>query len=167
MDDSPDDDEAGRKHAWGLRLVYRTQALMERHGKGVLWRGILPVLVAMGVSNFVYFYTHSRLKGCLALLRRRGGHVGEKGLRGHLADLSVAAIAGIVNVLITTPLWVASTRAKLSTQRQPEAIWTALHRIYRYARRRTHITCYRRRRSVQIERRYVVLFECRFSVCLA
>lgn len=125
-----DDGESPREQkGWGPgSLVRRAQALVERHGRGVLWRGILPMLIAMGVSNFVYFYVHSSLKDGMARVR-----CGKRHRRAllHLGDLGVAALAGVVNVLVTTPLWVASTRAKLSSHREPEAIWAAIRRIYK------------------------------------
>ncbi|KAK1155397.1 hypothetical protein AOXY_G27222 [Acipenser oxyrinchus oxyrinchus] len=67
------------------------------------YRGWFPVICSLCCSNFVYFYTFNSVKACW--------------LRGHRStpgkDLVVGIIAGVVNVLVTTPLWVVNTRLKL------------------------------------------------------
>lgn len=63
-----------------------------------LYRGIKPVLISLGTSNFVYFYTFHGLK---SLLKNTGQN-----------DLMLGSIAGIINVLLTTPLWVVNSRLK-------------------------------------------------------
>lgn len=82
--------------------------LIDRHGKGVLYRGIIPMLVSMSISNFVYFYVYNVLKKLLAQYKRRTGND-----FGYLGNLAIATVAGIINVFATTPFWVVSTRAKL------------------------------------------------------
>ncbi|KAG7270162.1 hypothetical protein CRUP_026163 [Coryphaenoides rupestris] len=54
-------------------------------------------------SNFVYFYCFHGLKA--SWLR------GQKSAPG--TDLVIGITAGIINVLVTTPLWVVNTRLKL------------------------------------------------------
>lgn len=69
-----------------------------------LYRGLLPVLCSLYCSNFLYFYTFNGLKTVF---------VGKGKRSSSLQDLLFGYVAGIVNVLFTTPLWVVNTRLKL------------------------------------------------------
>jgi adenine nucleotide transporter 17 len=87
----------------------------------VAFRGIVPALQALACSNFVYFYVYSAIK------RSRLG----------LHPLVAAALAGVVNVLTTCPLWVAATKLKVERKRAAgervtahETLWSTLARIY-------------------------------------
>jgi len=82
--------------------------LVEEHGPAVLYKGLQGVLISLGVSNFVYFYTNNLLK---VLIRR---FTGEKDVTV-FQNLFIASLAGVVNVLLTCPLWVANTRLKLES----------------------------------------------------
>ncbi|KAK9502691.1 hypothetical protein O3M35_011408 [Rhynocoris fuscipes] len=75
--------------------------LVREEGVGTLYRGIIPVLQSICASNFVYFYVYNGLKGVM-----KGGDSGK--------DLILASIAGVINVLLTTPLWMVNTRIKMS-----------------------------------------------------
>jgi len=77
-----------------------------KEGPATLYKGLSSVLISLAVSNFVYFYTNNLLK---VLLRRISG---TKTI-SISANLLVASLAGVVNVLLTCPLWVANTRIKL------------------------------------------------------
>ncbi|KOC60633.1 Peroxisomal membrane protein PMP34 [Habropoda laboriosa] len=76
--------------------------LIAKEGPCTLYRGIVPVLQSLCASNFVYFYTFHGLK----TLRKKPNQTAKN-------DLLVASIAGIINVLTTTPLWVVNTRLKM------------------------------------------------------
>mmetsp|Transcript_18772 Transcript_18772/g.30670 ORF Transcript_18772/g.30670 Transcript_18772/m.30670 type:complete len:377 (+) Transcript_18772:305-1435(+) len=86
--------------------------IIEKEGWQGLYTGLSPMLVALGVSNFVYFYFFTALKATLQyFLRQRNGArkiIVNDG--GAIGNLILASIAGTINVLITTPLWVAYTR---------------------------------------------------------
>lgn len=77
--------------------------IIKEEGLLAPYRGWFPVICSLCCSNFVYFYCFHSLKG---------GY-----LKGHSstpsADLLMGMAAGIVNVLVTTPLWVVNTRLKL------------------------------------------------------
>jgi len=81
-------------------------SMIKEEGLGTLYKGLHSVLTSLAVSNFVYFYTNNLLK---VILRRITGtktiSIG--------ANLFVASLAGVVNVMLTCPLWVANTRIKL------------------------------------------------------
>ncbi|XP_046813775.1 peroxisomal membrane protein PMP34 [Vespa crabro] len=76
--------------------------LTSKEGPHTLYRGMVPVLQSLCASNFVYFYTFHGLK----MLRSRRNQTARN-------DLLVASIAGVINVLTTTPLWVVNTRLKM------------------------------------------------------
>ncbi|XP_058053901.1 peroxisomal membrane protein PMP34 [Anopheles bellator] len=78
--------------------------LIEEEGFATLYRGLVPVLESLCISNFVYFYTFHSLKAL-----RSGGSSGQSAL----GDLVLGSLAGIVNVLTTTPFWVVNTRLKM------------------------------------------------------
>ena len=86
--------------------------IYEREGVVGFYKGLPPLLVALGVSNFVYFYCFNALKTAV-VLRSNDGKISTA------KNLLVASIAGAINVLLTCPLWVASTRLKL--QANPNA----------------------------------------------
>ncbi|XP_021114603.1 peroxisomal membrane protein PMP34 isoform X6 [Heterocephalus glaber] len=77
--------------------------IIKEEGLLAPYRGWLPVISSLCCSNFVYFYTFNSLKA-----------VWVKGQRSTTGkDLVVGFVAGVVNVLLTTPLWVVNTRLKL------------------------------------------------------
>lgn len=69
-----------------------------------LYRGLFPVLVTLCCSNFVYFYAYNGLKTT---------YLSDMDKETPIKDLTFAFIAGVINVLVTTPLWVVNTRLKL------------------------------------------------------
>lgn len=74
-------------------------------GFQALYRGLGPVLQSLCISNFVYFYTFHSLKALTS--------GGDKKQQSALKDLMLGAIAGIINVLTTTPFWVVNTRCRM------------------------------------------------------
>lgn len=70
-------------------------------GLDSLYRGLAPVLQSLSVSNFVYFYTFHGLRKIAA---RDSSAIN---------DLMFGIVAGSINVLLTSPLWVVNTRMKL------------------------------------------------------
>lgn len=76
--------------------------LTTKEGLAALYRGIFPVLESLCISNFVYFYTFHCLKSSI--------HLKESSV---VMDLIFGMMAGVVNVLGTTPCWVVNTRLKL------------------------------------------------------
>ncbi|KAM4634797.1 peroxisomal membrane protein PMP34 [Polymixia lowei] len=77
--------------------------IVKEEGLLAPYRGWFPVICSLCCSNFVYFYCFHSLKA--SWLR------GQKSAPG--SDLLIGIAAGIVNVLVTTPLWVVNTRLKL------------------------------------------------------
>ncbi|XP_054844537.1 peroxisomal membrane protein PMP34 isoform X1 [Eublepharis macularius] len=77
--------------------------IIKEEGLLAPYRGWFPVISSLCCSNFVYFYTFNSLKTVWVK-----GHHSTTG-----KDLTLGVVAGIVNVLLTTPLWVVNTRLKL------------------------------------------------------
>ncbi|XP_056609055.1 peroxisomal membrane protein PMP34 isoform X2 [Triplophysa dalaica] len=77
--------------------------IIKEEGLLAPYRGWFPLICSLCCSNFVYFYCFHSLKATW--------------LRGHRStpgrDLIIGIVAGVVNVLVTTPLWVVNTRLKL------------------------------------------------------
>uniref|UniRef100_A0A3Q0T6Q1 Solute carrier family 25 member 17 n=1 Tax=Amphilophus citrinellus TaxID=61819 RepID=A0A3Q0T6Q1_AMPCI len=69
-----------------------------------LYRGWFPVISSLCCSNFVYFYTFNSLKRLTA----SGPSNSRPG-----KDLLMGIVSGMVNVILTTPMWVVNTRLKL------------------------------------------------------
>ncbi|XP_062931811.1 peroxisomal membrane protein PMP34 isoform X2 [Cynocephalus volans] len=77
--------------------------IIKEEGLLAPYRGWFPVISSLCCSNFVYFYTFNSLKAVWVK--------GQHSTTGK--DLVIGFIAGVVNVLLTTPLWVVNTRLKL------------------------------------------------------
>ncbi|CAB3251714.1 unnamed protein product [Arctia plantaginis] len=75
--------------------------LAAEEGLESLYRGLSPVLQSLSISNFVYFYTFHGLR-----------KLDSKDTTA-AKDLMFGIIAGSINVLLTSPLWVVNTRMKL------------------------------------------------------
>lgn len=103
------DESKGKDKKSELRVA---RDLFEREGVVGFYKGLWPLLVALASSNFIYFYCYNALKTAV-VLRSRDGKISTG------KNLAVASIAGAINVLVTCPLWVASTRLKL--QANPNA----------------------------------------------
>lgn len=70
-------------------------------------------MVSLGASNFVYFYTYNAFKAVY-----RNVVVGDKKADiGAVTNLLIASTAGVINVLATTPLWVAGTRLTVQNKK--------------------------------------------------
>jgi len=84
-----------------------TKALFREEGIRGMYRGLGPVLISLAVSNFVYFYANNLLK---VLIKKYSETKGDISV---VQNLFIASVAGVINVLLTCPLWVANTRLKL------------------------------------------------------
>ena len=78
--------------------------LLDLHERGELYRGATPVVTTLGISNYVFFYALNMVKRILAA---KGD--GNKS-SGKVKSLLASSLAGVINVLLTNPLWVANLR---------------------------------------------------------
>ncbi|XP_076020736.1 peroxisomal membrane protein PMP34 isoform X2 [Genypterus blacodes] len=77
--------------------------IIREEGFRAPYRGWFPVICSLCCSNFVYFYCFHSLKASWLRSQQSKPSI----------DLIVGIAAGVVNVLVTTPLWVVNTRLKL------------------------------------------------------
>lgn len=77
--------------------------IVKEEGLLAPYRGWFPVICSLCCSNFVYFYCFHSLKANWLRGKQSSSSV----------DLRLGIVAGVVNVLVTTPLWVVNTRLKL------------------------------------------------------
>ena len=82
--------------------------LLELHSKGELYRGLSPVIFSLAVSNFIFFYSHEAVKK--VFMSSKTKNIALNAGKALLAS----TLAGIVNVFLTNPLWVATLRIQTS-----------------------------------------------------
>nr|CAB3501319.1 unnamed protein product [Digitaria exilis] len=105
--------------------------VVKNEGWERLYGGLMPSLVGTAASQGVYYYFYQIFRNraeAKALERSRRG-LGD-GSVGMLQSLTVAALSGCVNVLLTNPIWVAVTRMqthrKANKQQSPQGLTCAL-----------------------------------------
>ncbi|GKY93079.1 hypothetical protein MPSEU_000276200 [Mayamaea pseudoterrestris] len=86
-----------------------------------LYRGMSPIVCTLTISNFVFFYVHTFMKQVITA----------SALRPTKRSLLMAScLAGILNVFLTNPLWVANLRIVNSTPTKNEAsLWAQVREI--------------------------------------
>ncbi|XP_061703126.1 peroxisomal membrane protein PMP34 isoform X2 [Syngnathoides biaculeatus] len=77
--------------------------IIKEEGLLAPYRGWFPVICSLCCSNFVYFYCFHSLKASWLKAHQSAPRT----------DLLLGIAAGVVNVVLTTPLWVVNTRLKL------------------------------------------------------
>jgi len=91
--------EDSRKNEGPLQVMIK---LVRDEGFLTLFRGGKSTLISVAVSNFIYFYSFHGLKTLSGSNKQNA-----------LQDLLYACSAGVINVLLTNPLWVVNTRLKM------------------------------------------------------
>jgi len=106
--------------------------IIEEDGIVGLFTGWWSQVVALGVSNFVYFYVYNMLK---VIIQKK-----TKMVITPVTNLAVGAVAGVINVLFTTPLWMVSTQLAVQAKngekspvgvRPYQGIWDGLATCYK------------------------------------
>jgi hypothetical protein len=72
--------------------------IVAEDGFAGFFRGWWAQILALGASNFIFFYSSSMIK---VLVRSRRGVA----RLDPITNLMVGAVAGVINVMMTTPLW--------------------------------------------------------------
>ncbi|KAJ6643381.1 Peroxisomal membrane protein PMP34 [Pseudolycoriella hygida] len=90
------------KKRQALGTLHLLKQLIREEGVATLYRGMIPVLQSLCISNFVYFYTFHSLKA-----------LSSSSNQSAVRDLLLGSVSGIVNVLATTPFWVVNSRLKM------------------------------------------------------
>lgn len=89
--------------------------IVQNEGLGGLFSGWHSQVVALAASNFVYFYQYNGIKAVVRKMKQDRGMPTELSTGGNLI---IASIAGVINVLCTTPLWVVSTRIAVQSRQK-------------------------------------------------
>eukprot|EP00245_Coleochaete_scutata_P006007 TRINITY_DN20111_c0_g1_i1.p1 TRINITY_DN20111_c0_g1~~TRINITY_DN20111_c0_g1_i1.p1 ORF type:complete len:371 (+),score=75.94 TRINITY_DN20111_c0_g1_i1:110-1222(+) len=106
--------------------LQRALKVIRREGWGGLYRGLPPSLVGTACSQGVYYYFYQSLRNIAEKRQLRSGSGVGVGSIGTLDALVIAAIAGILNVLLTNPIWVIVTRMQTQSQVKKGASTTSL-----------------------------------------
>ena len=105
-----DDPTLGRSLLEVVKDLKRTSNVEFGNPISGFYRGWWGQIVALGCSNFVYFYSYHCLK---IIVQNRY----ELDSIDPVSNLTVGAVAGVINVLLTTPLWAVSTRLAVQAKK--------------------------------------------------
>ena len=94
-----------------VKVIYD---MIKKQGFLSLYQGWTANSISLCIGSFIYFYLNNAFR--LLYQRRRGGMDNQD--LSYTAHILVASISGIVNILITTPLWVATTRLTMQDRQQ-------------------------------------------------
>mmetsp|Transcript_3153 Transcript_3153/g.6967 ORF Transcript_3153/g.6967 Transcript_3153/m.6967 type:complete len:440 (-) Transcript_3153:440-1759(-) len=135
------------------------QCFIRLYKEKSLYRGASSMVTTLMISNFILFYTLQVTRRILVNLRQGNSLHQQRGkisrLQNHIKflrfilpksnignSLLASSLAGVINVLLTTPLWVATRRIMESPssfsdnqqdaqkQKQPN-LWNVMHQISR------------------------------------
>lgn len=95
-------------------------AVVRQEGARGLYQGLESSLIAVAISQGVYFYWYTALKRLA--FRLKGSMTLDP-----VMNVAVASAAGIVNVVLTNPIWVVSTQLAL----KKESIAQCFRRIFK------------------------------------
>jgi len=87
----------------GMRQTFST--LRQRNE---LYSGCQPVVFTLALSNFIFFYALQASKKLMQI--RKSSNMDAAASVGGGASIIASSIAGVINVLLTNPLWVANLR---------------------------------------------------------
>jgi adenine nucleotide transporter 17 len=111
----PDNDETNtqpvgiaKRHVAGCKGLVPTLARL--HDRGELYQGARSVVITLATSTFLFFYSHQVLQELL--IRKQDAKISAG------RSLLGSCLAGIINVLITNPMWVANMRIIKGTSSQ-------------------------------------------------
>ncbi|KAK1732335.1 mitochondrial carrier protein [Skeletonema marinoi] len=126
------------------------QCLIRLHKEKSLYRGAKNMAITLMISNFIFFYALQVARKSLASFHNSNNsssaHQRQRRLRmsKSLASLLASTLAGVINVLLTNPMWVASLRimesksirkksnsnnCEANINHQQSNLWNVMHRI--------------------------------------
>lgn len=83
-----------------VRLI---REIIDEEGWESLYRGLNPVLISLAASGFVYFYSFYGLRMVFSNANKPSP----------VNDLLIGSVAGVINIMITAPLWTLNTRIRM------------------------------------------------------
>jgi len=106
----PDDQETEERRTRAIEPGL-LPCLVRLYRRGELYRGVKPVVSTLAISNFVFFYALQVTKRYIVSGNRHGQNLlRESTVNTKIRSLLSSSIAGVFNVLVTNPLWVANLR---------------------------------------------------------
>uniref|UniRef100_A0A0B7B7G0 Peroxisomal membrane protein PMP34 n=1 Tax=Arion vulgaris TaxID=1028688 RepID=A0A0B7B7G0_9EUPU len=106
------DDHRRAKHTFEV-----LKDIIKEEGINGICRGWLSMAGTILVSSFIYFYTYASFQyvhhSIIDTQSASSTNKHIESLHTMFVDLLIAFLAGVVNVLMSSPLWVANTRLKL------------------------------------------------------
>lgn len=121
--DAPSKRKAKAKGFWLQAL-----AIVRAKKLGV-YQGHVSTQVALGGSNFVYFFCYNGLKSALLKRLARGGKLPAGGAITPGQNLVLSCLAGVINVYVCAPLWVANMRLKSKDHAKYAGVWDCLRKV--------------------------------------
>ncbi|KAG1690483.1 hypothetical protein DVH05_019423 [Phytophthora capsici] len=112
-----------------LSKDFWTQALrILKKKKWQVYQGHVSTQIALGSSNFIYFFCYNGLK--TQLLKRL--QLQNRQMSGNITpvqNLALSCLAGVVNVYICAPLWVANMRLKSKDATKYSGVLDCLRKV--------------------------------------
>ena len=96
--------------------------LLKLHSKQALYQGLAPVVSTIATSQFVFFYLNAMAKKVIVAPAR------QQGKPTAILSLVTSCLAGIVNVLLTNPLWVVNM-AIVTGNTTTSNLWKELQKV--------------------------------------
>ena len=97
--------------------------IIDLHQQGELYRGAMPMATTIFISNFIFFYVHAEIKlrfNAQSKSIEQQKHtqsyyptknsIAKKQIPSIWKSLFASSLAGVINVLLTNPFWVANMR---------------------------------------------------------
>ncbi|RLN57995.1 hypothetical protein BBJ29_003399 [Phytophthora kernoviae] len=112
-----------------VKKSFWTQALaILKANKWQVYQGHVSTQVALGGSNFIYFFCFNGLKTqLLTRLQKQGRQI--SGNITPVQNLALSCLAGIINVYICAPLWVANMRLKSKDHAKYSGVIDCLRKV--------------------------------------
>ena len=101
--------------------------LLYLHQNQELYKGVQPIAFTLALSNFIFFYTLQTSKGLVSDYRKRKATTPTSSRNG--ASLLASTIAGVINVLLTNPFWVANLRI-VQSKKATSGLFATMYKIF-------------------------------------
>jgi adenine nucleotide transporter 17 len=108
---------------------WRQALAIVRAKKLGVYQGHVSTQVALGGSNFVYFFCYNGLKSALLKRMARAGQSPASGAISPAQNLVLSCLAGVINVYVCAPLWVANMRLKSKDHTKYAGVWDCLRKV--------------------------------------
>lgn len=98
------------------------ECLLRLHQRKEMYTGVSPVVSTIFTSQFIFFYMHAVVKKLL----KQSSRGGSKRTNTAVSSLISSCLAGLINVVLTNPLWVVSM-AIITGETKTRNLWRELY----------------------------------------